>query len=163
MSPESDRFEWLLGAFYTDEDSASDPQTYTLVEPGTETPAAGCRPAGGRALPISTYKELALFANATWHVTDRFDFSFGGRWSDNDQEATQRLTIGLPPVLGGGTAVFSGMKSSESPFTWSVSPRYRVHGHDLDVCARRDRLPPGGPNVLPPDARAGSPRTIRTS
>ena len=52
---------------------------------------------------MSTYEELAVFANATWHMTDSFDLSFGARWSENDQEASQSLTIGLPPELGGGT------------------------------------------------------------
>ena len=151
VSPESDSFEWLFGVYYTDEDSGLDPQVYTLVEPGTETPAAGL-PLLADGTLVSTYEELAVFANATWHLTDRLDFSFGGRWSDNDQEATQRLTIGLPPELGGGTAVFSGLTSSESPFTWSVSPRYEFTDATSMYVRVATGFRPGGPNVLPPGA-----------
>lgn len=155
VSPESDSFEWLAGVYYTDEDSGIDPQTYTLVDPGTENPAAGI-PALADGSLTSKYEELAFFANATWHVTDRFDLSFGGRWSDNDQEATQVLTIGLPPELGGGTAVFDGLKSSESPFTWSVSPRYEISDTTSMYARVATGFRPGGPNVLPP----GSPPEI---
>ena len=155
VSPESDSFEWLVGAYYTDEDSGLDPQTYTLVDPGTENPAAGI-PALADGSLVSTYEEIAAFANATWHVTDRFDLSFGGRWSDNDQEATQVLTIGLPPELGGGTAVFDGLTSSESPFTWSVSPRYEFSDTTSIYARAATGFRPGGPNVLPP----GSPPEI---
>jgi iron complex outermembrane recepter protein len=157
VSPESDAFEWLVGAYYTDEDSGIDPQTYTLVDPGTETPAAGI-PALAEGGLVSTYEEIALFANATWHLTERFDLSFGGRWSDNDQEATQVLTIGLPPELGGGTAVFDGLTSSESPFTWSVSPRYEFSDTTSVYARVATGFRPGGPNVLPP----GSPPELAT-
>ncbi len=151
VSPDSDSFEWLFGVYYTDEDSGIDPQVYTLVDPGTETPAAGI-PALAEATLVSTYEELAVFANATWHLTDRLDLSFGGRWSENDQEATQRLTIGLPPALGGGTAVFAGLESSESPFTWSVSPRYEFTDTTSMYARVATGFRPGGPNVLPPGA-----------
>ncbi len=86
LSPDSDRFEWLLGAYYTDEDSGIDPQTrHWRSSPARTTSAEDIPPLAVVSLD-STYEEYALFANATWHVTDRFDLSFGGRWSDNDQE-----------------------------------------------------------------------------
>ena len=148
VSAESESFEWLAGVYYTDEDSGLAPQTYTFVDPGTENPAAGIPPLADGYL-TSTYEELAFFANATWHITDRFDLGFGGRWSDNDQEATQSITIGLPPVLGGGTAVFDGLESSESPFTWSVSPRYEFTDTTSMYARVATGFRPGGPNVLP--------------
>jgi len=154
VSPESDTFEWLFGAYYTDEDSGLDPQTYTAVEPGTEDPAAGI-PAIADGSLVSTYEELAFFANATWHITDRFDLSFGGRWSENDQEASQGLTIGLPPPFG-GTSLFEGLKSSESPFTYSISPRFEFTDTTSMYARVATGFRPGGPNVLPP----GSPPEI---
>lgn len=151
VSAEDESFEWLAGVYYTDEDSGIAPQTYTLVDPGTENPAVGIPPLADGDL-TSTYEETAFFANATWHITDRFDMGFGGRWSDNDQEATQSLTIGLPPELGGGTAVFDGLESSESPFTWSVSPRYEFTDTTSMYARVATGFRPGGPNVLPPGA-----------
>src|SRR3546814_8189780 len=37
----------------------------------------------------STYEEYAAFANATVHIGPRFDVTFGGRYSRNDQFADQ--------------------------------------------------------------------------
>ena len=147
VSPESDRFEWLVGAYYTDEDSGIDPQQIFAVEAGTETLAAVVPGALVEASLVSKYEELAMFANATWHITDRFDLSFGGRWSENDQEASQVVTGVL---LGGEVVEFSGLESSESPFTYSVSPRFEFSDTTAVYARLATGFRPGGPNVLPP-------------
>jgi outer membrane receptor protein involved in Fe transport len=152
VSPESDSFEWLLGAYYTDEDSGIDPQQYIAVDAGTENPAAGI-PLLVDAAVVSKYEELALFANATWHITDQFDLSFGGRWSENDQEASQVLGIFvLPEPIN-----FDEVNSSESPLTWSVSPRYEFSDDTSAYLRVATGFRPGGPNVLPPGTPPGTP------
>ena len=147
VSPESDRFEWLLGAYYTDEDSVIDPQ---LISRSSPAPNDADRriPRCSDFFLDSTYEELALFANATWHVTDRFDLSFGGRWSENDQEASQVLDGLLRPA--GTRQNFDDVKSSESPFTWSFSPRYEFTDTTSAYLRVATGFRPGGPNVLPP-------------
>jgi outer membrane receptor protein involved in Fe transport len=153
VSPESDSFEWLLGAYYTDEDSVID-QVLNPVTPGTNDIVAGIPTVADLAIN-SSYEELALFANATWHVTERFDLSFGARWSDNDQDATQGGII-LLPILPGGELVlnFDDLKSSESPLTWSFSPRYEFSDTTSAYLRVATGFRPGGPNVLPPGAPA---------
>lgn len=151
VSPDSDKFEWLLGAYYTDEDSVIR-QAIPAVEPGTNTPVAGI-PLYADLSIDSKYEELALFGNATWHVNDRFDLSFGARWSDNDQEATQNVLITLPLLPGGEFAIdYDNFKSSESPFTWSFSPRYEITDTTSAYLRVATGFRPGGPNVLPPGA-----------
>jgi len=151
-SPEDETFEWLVGVYYTDEDSGIDPQTISAVNAGTETPVPGF-PTLANAQLVSTFEEIALFANATWHVTDRFELSFGGRISDNDQKASQVLD----GILVGGLTVYDDVKSSESPFTYSFSPRFEF-SDDTSVYARvATGYRPGGPNVLPPGAPPGTP------
>jgi iron complex outermembrane receptor protein len=154
VSPESDRFEWLLGGYYTNEHSAIDPQLITAVLAGTEDPVPGL-PALGDTKLTSQYKETAFFGNATWHIGERFDLSFGGRWSENDQEASQFLS----GLLVGAPVVFDEVKSSESPVTWSVSPRYEFTDHTSAYLRVATGFRPGGPNVLPPTAPAGTPPT----
>jgi len=151
-SPEDQSFEWLVGVYYTDEDSGIDPQTISAVSAGTETPAPGF-PTLANARLTSTFEEMALFANATWHVTDRFDLSFGGRISDNDQKASQVLD----GILVGGTTVFDDVKSSESPFTYSFSPRFEFSDGTSVYARVATGYRPGGPNVLPPGAPPGTP------
>jgi iron complex outermembrane recepter protein len=163
LSPESEHFEWLLGAFYTDEDSGINPQSFLAVEAGTEHIAEDIPPLAVVSLD-STYEEIALFANATWHITPKFDFSFGARWSDNDQTAEQNVRIELPAFLLPPTGVieqnFDNLKSSESPFTWSVSPRFEISDTTSTYLRVATGFRPGGPNVLPPGS--GAPATYKS-
>lgn len=162
VSPDSNKFEWMLGAYYTDEDSIID-QNFLAVEPGTNDVATDIPTFADVSLD-STYEELALFGNATWHVSDRFDLSFGARWSDNDQTASQAVAITLPgflidpslPPFDPFTIVqnFDNLKSSESPVTWSFSPRYEFSDTTSAYLRVATGFRPGGPNVLPPGADA---------
>jgi iron complex outermembrane recepter protein len=152
VSPQSDSFEWLLGGYYTNEHSGINPQTISAVLAGTEDPLSGF-PALAVAKLNSQYEEKALFANATWHFSDRFDLSFGGRWSQNDQKASQSLD----GLLVGGLTTYDEVKSSESPFTWSVSPRYEFTDKTSAYLRVATGFRPGGPNVLPPGAPPGTP------
>jgi iron complex outermembrane receptor protein len=152
VSKESDRFEWLLGLYYTNEDSGIDPQRILAVEAGTDTLAADI-PTLVEASLKSDYEEIAVFGNATWHVTSRFDLSFGGRGSWNDQSASQILD----GVLIGGPIVFDDAGSSESTFTWSVSPRFELTDSASVYARVATGFRPGGPNVIPPGAPPGTP------
>jgi iron complex outermembrane receptor protein len=152
VSPENEKFEWLVGAYYTDEDSGIDPQRIFAVNAGTETEAPGV-PALAVASLLSTYQELAGFANATWHITPKVDLSFGGRYSQNDQDASQVLD----GILVGGLTTFDDVESSETPFTYSISPRYEFSDATSVYARVATGFRPGGPNVLPPGAPPGTP------
>jgi outer membrane receptor protein involved in Fe transport len=151
VSADSDSFEWLAGAYYTEEESLID-QTILAVEPGTQNIVAGF-PSLADASITSKYEEMAIFANATWHVTDKFELSFGARQSDNEQSATQ-FTDG--PLAGGAPVTIEG-SSSESPFTWSFSPRYAINDNTSTYLRVATGFRPGGPNILPPGAPSGTP------
>ena len=152
VSRQDQPFEWLVGVYYTEEDSGINPQTISAVSAGTETPAPGF-PTLANAQLVSTFEEMALFANATWHVTDRFELSFGGRISENDQDASQVLD----GILVGGLTTFDDVSSSESPFTYSVSPRFEISDNTSVYARVATGYRPGGPNVLPPGAPPGTP------
>jgi outer membrane receptor protein involved in Fe transport len=153
VSPKSDSFEWLVGMYYTDEDSAIK-QRILAVEAGSDTVASGVPTLADLSLD-STYQEFAGFANGTWHATPRLDLSFGGRASHNKQVASQ-LSDG--PLVGGLTQ-FDEVKSSESPFTYSFAPRLEL-GRNSSIYARiATGFRPGGPNVLPPAAPPELPRS----
>jgi outer membrane receptor protein involved in Fe transport len=152
VSAENDTLEWLLGVYYTDEDSAIAPQEILAVEAGTDIIATDI-PALAAGTLNSDYEEIAVFGNATWHITSRLDLSFGARYSDNDQSANQTLE----GALLGGAAAFQDAKSSESPFTWSVSPRFEVTENTSVYGRVATGYRPGGPNVLPVGAPPGTP------
>lgn len=150
VSAESTRFEWLAGIYYTDEDSLISQQLVAMT-PNTDTPISGFPLLADLNL-ISTYEEIAVFANATWFMTDRFEISFGARQSDNDQTVLQ---VGEGP-LAGGASEFAG-ESSDSPFTWSISPRFQLSEDSSIYLRAATGFRPGGPNVLPPTAPASVP------
>ncbi len=150
-SPANDRFEWLLGGYYTREKGLIE-QGLVAVAPGTLTPLTGLPQIADVTLP-SVYKEYAGFANATIHFGDRFDLTFGGRYSYNKQRATQNGA----GVLGGGN--LPEARSSEDVITYSVAPKFKL-GENASLYARVAKgFRPGGPNILPPGAPANTPTT----
>lgn len=146
QSPENDTFEWLVGAYYTREKGIID-QSFNAVQPGTLTPVAGL-PLLGVATLNSRYRELAGFANATLHLGERFDLTFGGRYSDNKQSAGQ-VSDG---VLAGGPNSLPTARSSENVFTFSVAPKFEISDQATVYARVAKGFRPGGPNVLAPGA-----------
>jgi outer membrane receptor protein involved in Fe transport len=160
-SPESDSIEWLVGGYYTHESSGIDPQDFFITEPGTETIITNVAaiPNGdlGQAQITSKYDEYAAFANATWHISPRFDITVGGRYAHNEQ-TVDLLNFGL--LVGPRTEAHT--TSSENVFTYSIAPRYEI-SDDVSVYARvASGYRPGGPNAIPVGAPAGTPTTFES-
>jgi outer membrane receptor protein involved in Fe transport len=147
-------FDWLVGGYYTNEKGALI-QGYGDNVPGTNTPIA--YPFVLAQVEIdSKYQEYAGFANGTLHLGTRFDLDFGGRYSHNDQRADQAAT----GVLAGNVPVNSNIRSSDNVFTYSVAPKYKVTDQ-VSLYARVAKgYRPGGPNVIAPDAPAGTPTSF---
>ena len=145
--------DWLVGAYYTDEDGLI-AQDFVALEPGTLTPLVlppifGLIGGLGFAQVASNYKELAGFADATFHIAPKFDLELGGRYSHNKQKAHQ--------ISGGALAQPPQdfvVHSDENVFTWSVAPKYEVNDHTTLYARVAKGFRPGGPNVLPPGAPA---------
>jgi outer membrane receptor protein involved in Fe transport len=153
-SPNNETLEWLIGAFYTHEDSAIDPQNLLATEFGTDRVAPDIVPIALIFLK-SKYEEVAGFANATWHITPRADLTFGGRLAHNKQSAHEDLTSPAGLVPG----VLANDNSSETVFTYSVAPRYELSKHASIYARVASGFRPGGPNVIPITAPPGTPTT----
>ncbi|MCW6535931.1 TonB-dependent receptor [Sphingomonas lycopersici] len=133
-------FTWLAGGFYTVEHAATN---QTLIASGSLTakPYIGTGP--------GTYREYAGFGDLTWHATDKFDIQVGSRYAHNKQynESTLSTSPETAPVFGSGTTVAD---SSDSAFTWLVSPSYHF-SRDIIAYARvATGYRPGGPNIAAP-------------
>ena len=150
-SPSNDRFEWLLGAYYTEE-QGDIIQHIEAVTPGTLTPI----PLGklGDATLHSNYDEIAGFLSGTIHFGDSFDLTLGGRYSTNDQDAKQ---VSGGALAGGPTTTLTA-DSSEDVFTYSVAPKWKLDEHKSLYLRVATGFRPGGPNVVPPLAPATVPR-----
>lgn len=148
-SPASDRLEWQVGGYYTRE-------TGHLIQHLTAVQLPGGTDAGLPSLetPIldSTYKEWAGFANLTYHFNSQFDIQAGGRWSTNEQSASEQITGLLVPSIAFSTP------SKGNVFTYSVAPRWHVDANTMVYARAATGYRPGGPNALPPIAPPSVPR-----
>lgn len=153
-SHESDRLEWLVGGYYTNEDGLI-LQEYVTLQPGTDTEFVTPLGVLAEVSLDSDYKEIAGFANATVHF-GQFHVDFGGRYSHNSQDAAQ---TGFGALVG-GLPINTDLHSSDNVFTYSVAPRYEINDHASVYARIAKGYRPGGPNVLPPNPPANLPTTF---
>jgi len=147
-SASSNRFEWQLGFFYTDEDNNHSQVVRALDASGQ--PLAPFDPFAIVGLP-NTYKEYAVFGNATVKFGEVFHVTGGLRWARNDQTFTQSTEIPLLGLNSGGDG-----KSSEEIVTWSVSPQVNINRDTMLYVRAASGYRPGGPNIALP----GFPATV---
>lgn len=140
-------FEWQVGVFYTKEDALQTQFVGLEQLDGSPLPAPYDQmfsTLAFLALP-STYKEYAVFANASWRIGERFKIDAGLRQARNDQSFSQDVTEGILVALGSTPG-----ESTEDVFTWSLSPQFKL-GEDIMLYARvATGYQPGGPNVAVP-------------
>lgn len=150
------RFEWMVGAFYTKEDALQGQFVPLFRRDGSPLPAPYDAMFGTLAqltLP-STYEEVALFANGSWRLGERFKLDAGIRQARNDQWFSQNTTAGILVPIGDAPG-----ESSEDVFTWSLSPQFKL-AEDVMLYARvATGYQPGGPNVALP----GMPPSVDSS
>ncbi|HVJ39236.1 MAG TPA: TonB-dependent receptor [Stenotrophomonas sp.] len=141
------RFEWMVGGFYTKEDAYQDQNVWLGQLDGSPLPSPYDEMFSTLAviaLP-STYKEVALFANGSWRINDRFKIDAGIRQARNDQWFSQNVSEGILAPIGDAPG-----ESSEDVFTWSLSPQFKL-ADDVMLYARvATGYQPGGPNVALP-------------
>jgi iron complex outermembrane receptor protein len=149
-------FEALAGLFYTQEDNTYDTRVSTVLANGTPAPA----PFGNflSGLTLADYREQAVFANATYYITNDFDIGAGLRHSKNEQIATISRAGLLAGAASGRVNVY---ESEESTTTYQLTARWRLD-RDLSTYVRyATGYRPGGPqtNANPPP---GTPLTFES-
>ena len=149
-SHENERVDWLLGAYYNDENGLIY-QNVHVVEPGTLNDLPVFL---GEGTIDSKYKEYAAFANLTIKFTPSFDLTLGGRYSSNDQDVVQNAD---GPLFGVAEPTVITSSSSEDVFTYSIAPKWKINDRMAIYARVAKGFRPGGPNVIAPDA--GAPTT----
>lgn len=135
--------DWLLGGFYTHEDSS---QFQSITANDVASGAAVATSYYG--LIPSVYSESAAFANITVHFTDQLDVQLGGRESNIRQTFAAGYTFD-PLFTGGDTATQAGTitRATATPVTYLLTSSFKVNA-DLMVYARfASGYRPGGPNA----------------
>lgn len=141
-SPSGGRFEWMIGGFYTDETTSNAQLVHSYDMDGNII--APLDPLAIVGLP-ATYKEYAAFGNATFKLSEQFEVTGGLRWARNEQTFTQISSGAIVPQANNpGT-------SSESVWTFSVSPQFHINDHAMLYARVATGYRPGGPNVIVPN------------
>jgi outer membrane receptor protein involved in Fe transport len=155
QSKTGERFEWLLGAFYDHEDGDNHQFVPLNQLDGSPLPPPFDAIFGvlGQVSIPSTYKETAVFGDASFKFTDRFKLGAGVRFSRNEQTFVQDAS---GPLLINGTFPNA---SSENVFTWSITPQFQVTPDTMVYAKAATGYQPGGPNVVAP----GLPPTVDSS
>jgi iron complex outermembrane recepter protein len=142
LASPSGRFEWLVGAFYTNEDSDNSQRVRALTT-GGETIAA-IDPFATVSLP-STYEEYAAFANAAITL-GKLKIGGGLRYAHNEQTFRQTTSGPLFDLFGGGQD--NPGSSSEGVLTYSVNPQLFVTEDVMFYLRVASGYRPGGPNTI---------------
>lgn len=151
-SPTARSLEWLIGGFYTREDSRSI-QVIDAVDPASGAFAANLLAAD---FP-TTYEEMAVFGDATYHATSRFSLQLGLRYSRNWQ-SYREIDLGPLGEVSPGVPFTASAKSEDDAVTFLVVPQYRVNPHLMTYFRFASGYRPGGPNGSA--ARFALPRTF---
>lgn len=156
-APDSGPIDYLVGLFYTDEKSSvtqffdvtsvtTPPEILTLPVPG-----------GGLFVP-ARYREIAGFAQLTWHVLPTVEVTGGARYSRNRQRSqTTRFAGFVSQSFVDVTDPPSKTKEGKATWSGAISwhPAERVTLYARVATGYR----PGGPNLIP----AALPPGYRTS
>lgn len=155
-SPGDQRFSWIAGAYYAQEDN-----DYAAVERGATT-TGGVVPTLDPALKIgilSTLKEYSGFVNGTFQFTPRLDVTGGIRVGKIEQETRQTLAGAdavafnrLLVLTGAGAvpAISDPSRATDTVKTYLASVRYHVSDDGIIFARYATGFRPGGPNLLGP-------------
>jgi len=133
-SQNSAEFEWIVGLYYTDQDS--DTAQVTSVTPNDIELLAAYNP--------TKYEESAVFGNFTYYFSEKFDVTAGIRYSEteNSIEATGTGVLLPPGSLPDGTV------QEDELTNYLVNARYRFD-NDVNFYARAaSGFRPGGANLV---------------
>jgi outer membrane receptor protein involved in Fe transport len=153
-SPNNQQFEWLLGAYYTREDTDTGQTINGIPAQGNSLPALLQAPL---YLQVpSRYSESAGFANVDYYFSKQFDLAFGVRVSRNDQSSDQSSRGLLINPTAPTTLVQYGSTSNDTSSTYHLAARWRPSDELTFYTSAGSGYRPGGPNVLPTNATAPS-------
>lgn len=118
-----EKFDWTLGFYYFDED-------LTIGSFNFNTLAGGIP--DGEATQTQETESIAVFASASYELTDALTVSGGIRWSDDDRDFVAERPIspfGAPPLP------LQTVSVGDDDISWDVSANY-AFTDDINLYAR---------------------------
>lgn len=142
-SPGGNRFDWLAGVFFQEEQTEADVTLDTFSGSDLSTPSARYLDGDVRA----KLRESAAYANATYRFSDRFDLQAGVRFTSLKQDYYAAQAV-YNHLAGASVALPTTIATSkENQTTWLLSPRWALSDDDMIYFRAASGYRPGGPNA----------------
>ncbi len=141
-SPANQAFAWQVGLFYTHEQSMVT-QELPLFMAATGGPLPVSLPSALKVSVPSTFSEIAVFGDATYRFSSRFDITAGLRYSRNRQsadEGTNGFLVGPPSTVH--------LASRDGSLTYMITPRLHLSDNMMVYARVASGYRPGGPNIV---------------
>ena len=133
-SYKGDRVDWVAGAYYLDHENfnyfleATGPSPFSDYEDLLENPGPDTLPPFASVLNFVeartvTRKDKAVYAQLTFHATDRLALTAGGRYQDEDQTDEAEQFFGIF-----GT---SKLRTNDEKFTWKAGVDFDLSDDNL--------------------------------
>jgi iron complex outermembrane receptor protein len=137
-SAKSDGLTWMVGAFFTTEHTSL---YYTSLGVNVDTGERDDGPLQFLITEDTKYRGEAVFANATYRFTPKFDLDFGGRYSLESQTFNEFVGGSFvdPPEITEGT-------ENDHAFTYLISPKFHPTSNSMVYLRFASGFHPGGPN-----------------
>jgi outer membrane receptor protein involved in Fe transport len=132
-SPDNKDFEWVLGGYYTRE--TTDENVNLIDGASPDGTLFGFLPFNG-FLP-STYREYAVYADATYYISNSVDVTGGIRYSQQHQTYQSFIESLFFPT-------------NQSVVTYLFNPRWHIDDDTMLYARASSGYRPGGPNFVIP-------------
>jgi iron complex outermembrane receptor protein len=145
-----DHVDWLLGGYFSREGL----NYFTDIKP---TEASGVVVPGNILSTIpnyddDTYREAAVFADLTFHLTDRLDLQVGARQAEEFIGSITSTPSGqLYQFYGIPTTPSTSPSEKDRPFTFLFAPEFKVTPNLMIYGRISSGYRPGGPNEILPN------------
>lgn len=167
VSNESEgNLDWIVGAFYMDQDNS----VYQLSHnPGMNEFHTACVDTGGpecggfwpaiwypgdqlseidfEYIRDTTYEEMAVYGELTYHVSDTFRLTGGFRWFDN--ETVNDVILGFPLVVGWTSPSAPQSKDSDDDVLIKLNASWDVSDSTMMYATYSEGYRHGGAQSLP--------------
>ncbi len=151
------RVEWVIGAYYMDQESSATQQTELRGFPEWREAAEGVNPGYlGDFYDLSTnvsfdwsyerdFKDKALFGELTYNVTDDLNVTIGARYFSNEQDVTSQTAF--PIWFAYNPVIDSTQKDNDTLFKGNIS--YQVDRDHMIYGTISEGYRRGGTNAAP--------------
>lgn len=151
-SHSNQQLEWLVGAYYTHEDTDVAQSINGYAVGANKLPALLQTPLS-LTVP-SSYEEGAVFGNVDYYFSKQVDLSVGMRLSHNRQSGEQASFGLLNNTQAPTKQTLYASSSADTSRTYHIAPRWKPSEDLVIYASAGSGYRPGGPNVLPATSTA---------